>query len=213
MRNLLFCTLCVSILSGCAGFVKSQISVFHEIPQGLSGITYTTVPFKDQEGSLEHKAYEQVVRQELNAKGFRETSLELADVVVFLSYGIDTGREIVSSYPIIGQTGVSSSHTYGTFQSYGSYGTYSGTTTYTPTYGVVGTGVTSHTQYMRFLKLDVLDKISLAEGKIKKLYEGKVVSRGSSSYMSAVLPTMIKALFEDFPGKSGSTRTSTRPRR
>jgi len=213
MRNLLICALCVSILSGCAGFVKSQISVFHETPQGFSGITYAMVPFKDQEGSLEHKAYEQTVRQELNTKGFRETSLESADVVVFLSYGIDTGREIASSYPIIGQTGVSSSHTYGTIQSYGSYGTYSGTTTYTPTYGVVGTGVTSHTQYTRFLKLDVLDKISLAESKIKKLYEGKVVSRGSSSQMSAVLPTMIKALFEDFPGKSGSTRTSTRPRR
>jgi hypothetical protein len=168
------------------------------------------VPFKEQEGSLEHKAYEQVVRQELNAKGLREAALEHAEVVVFLSYGIDTGKEVVSSYPIIGQTGVSSGYTHGTVQSYGGYGTYSGTTTYTPTYGAVGTGVKSHTEYTRFLRVDLLDKKALAEANIKKLYEAKVVSRGSSGQLPAVLPTMIKALFEDFPGKSASTRTSTR---
>ncbi len=212
MRKLLGVLFCLSVLSGCAGFVRSQIAVFHELPQGVAGTTYAMVPFKDQEGSLEHKTYEQAVRQELNAKGLRETPLEQAEVVVFLSYGIDTGREVVSSYPIVGQTGVSSSYTYGTVQTYGGYGTYSGTTIYTPTYGVVGTGVTSHTEYTRFLKLDILDKTALIGGKIKKLYEGKVISSGSSGQVSAVLPTMIKALFEAFPGKSGSIRTLTRSR-
>ena len=210
MKNVLAMVLLASALSGCAMFLRSQIAVFHDLPQGVAGTTYAMVPFKEQEGSLEYKAYEQAARLELNANGFRETTLEQAEVVVFLSYGIDTGREVVLSYPIIGQTGVSSSSTYGTVQSYGGYGTYSGTTTYTPTYGVVGTGVTSRTEYTRFLRLDLLDRKNLAEGKIKKLYEGKVVSRGSSGQLPAVLPTMIKALFEDFPGKSGSTRTSTR---
>ncbi len=209
MKNLIAVVFLASTLSGC---VRSQIVVFHELPTEFAGITYAMVPFKEQEGSLEHKAYEQSVKQELNAKGFRESPLEQAAVVVFLSYGIDTGKEIVSSYPIIGQTGVSSSSTFGTLQTYGNVGTYSGTTTYTPTYGVVGTGVTSRTEYTRFFRLDVLDKQALAEGKIKKLYEGKVVSAGSSRQMVAVLPTMIKALFDDFPGKSGSTRTSTRAR-
>ncbi len=210
MKNLLLVALFTSALSGCAMLLRSQIAVFHELPEGFAGTTYAMIPFKEQEGSLEHKSHEQGIRQELNARGFRETPLEQAEVVVFLSYGIDTGREVVSSYPIIGQTGVSSSYTSGTVQSYGGYGTYSGTTTYTPRYGVVGTGVTSRTEYARFLRLDFLDKKTLAEGKIKKLYEGKVVSRGSSGQLVAVLPTMVKALFEDFPGKSGSTRTSTR---
>jgi hypothetical protein len=210
MKNLLMVALLGSALSGCAMFLRSQISIFHDLPQGFSGTTYAMVPFKEQEGSLEHKAYEQAVKQELNQKGFREATLEQAEMVVFLSYGIDTGRQVVSSYPIIGQTGVSSSSTYGTVQSYGSYGTYSGTTTYTPQHGVVGTGVTSGTEYTRFLGLDLLERKALADGKIKKLYEGKAVSRGSTGQLAPVLPTMIKALFEDFPGKSGSTRTSTR---
>lgn len=210
MKNLLLAALLTSALSGCAMFLRSQIAVFHELPDGFTGTTYAMIPFKEQEGSLEHKSYEQTIRQELNAKGFRETPLEHAEVVVFLSYGIDTGKEVVSSYPIIGQTGVSSSYTSGTVQSYGGYGTYSGTTTYTPKYGVVGTGVTSRTEYTRFLRVDLLDKKTLAEGKVKKVYEGKVASRGSSGQLAAVLSTMVKALFEEFPGKSGRTRTSTR---
>lgn len=209
MRRLLIAVICLMLFTGCARFVKSEISVFHELPSSLGGMSYTIIPFKEQEGSLEYKAYERSIKQELDAKGFRETSLENTDVVILFSYGIDTGKEVVLSYPIIGQTGVSSSSTYGTIQSYGSYGTYSGTTTYTPTYGVVGTGVASHTQYTRFLKVDILNKTALSENKITKIYEAKVISRGSGGQLPAVLPAMIKSLFADFPGKSGSTRIST----
>ena len=201
-----------SQLTACAFLIHSNISVFHELPEGVTGVTYASIPFKEQEGSLEHKSYEQALKRELNARGFREAPLEQADTVIFFSYGIDSGKEIVESYPIIGQTGVSSSHTFGTLQSYGNYGTYSGTTTYTPTYGIVGSGATSRTEYSRFLKVDVLDKKALIENKVRKLYEAKVTSRGSLGELSAVLPTMVKALFEEFPGKSGSMRRSTRVR-
>jgi hypothetical protein len=46
-------------------------------------------------------------------------------------------------------------------------------------------------------------------GNIKKLYEGKVVSSGFSDQLAKVLPEMVKALFEDFPGQSGRTRASS----
>jgi hypothetical protein len=60
------------------------------------------------------------------------------------------------------------------------------------------------------LKIEILDRNALVQQKIKKIYEAKVLSRGSSAQLSKVMPSMIKALFEDFPGKSGSTRSSTR---
>jgi hypothetical protein len=74
---------------------------------------------------------------------------------------------------------------------------------------VVGTRETSETQYTRVLRLDIVDKQSFVEGSIKKLCEGKVVSRGFSDQLVKVLPEMVKALFEDFPGQSGSTTTSS----
>lgn len=194
------------LLWGCSTFVRSNISVFHDLPPTGQALKYATLPLKSQEGSLEHKSYEQLIKTELNKRGYVETPVAEADVIVFLDYGIDTGREVVSSYPIIGQTGTSSSYTSGTIQSYGGYATYSGTTYNTPAYGVVGSGTRSDTVYTRFLRLDFVDRAELAAGKVKKRYEAKVVSAGSSSQLAAVMPAMIKALFEDFPGKSGSVR-------
>lgn len=113
--------------------------------------------------------------------------------------------------PIIGQTGVSSSHTYGTLNTYGNYGIYSGTTNYTPTYGIVGTTTVSKMQYTRELRLYIVRAQSLGTKKLDILYEGSVKSVGSSSQLSRVMPAMIEALFKKFPGKSGETRSETIP--
>ena len=48
---------------------------------------------------------------------------------------------------------------------------------------------------------------SLSDERIKKVYEAKVISSGSTSQLPEIVPVMIEALFEEFPGKSGSTRT------
>ena len=39
------------------------------------------------------------------------------------------------------------------------------------------------------------------------LYEATVKSEGRSNRLPRVVPAMIKALFNEFPGESGSTRT------
>jgi hypothetical protein len=212
MRKFILVAVTCAALAGCAQFIRSQVSAFHEMSDGARP-TYAFLPFKEQEGSLEHKTYQSLLRQELNAKGFREVPIAQAQVIAFFQYGIDAGREVTYSYPIIGQTGTASSYTTGTVRSYGGgYATYSGTTYNTPSYGVVGTGVGSRTEYGRFLRLDLVDRAALVGGSVKKLYEGRVTSRGSSGQLSAVMPSMIRALFEDFPGKSGTTRTVTRSR-
>ena len=58
MKNLLVATVLLAALSGCA-LLRSQVAVFHQLPKDLSGTTYAMIPFKEQEGSLEHKAYEE----------------------------------------------------------------------------------------------------------------------------------------------------------
>jgi Domain of unknown function (DUF4136) len=202
MKNLLIATVLVGgLLPDCA-LLGSQVAVSHQLHDDLSGTTYVMIPFKDQEGSLEHKAYEEAVRQELNAKGFRETTVEQAEIVVLLAYGIDMGRRVVSSSPIIGQTGATTCNTSdGTpHESYGCRDSNSW-----PTYGPVGKRETSQTEYTCVLRLDIVDIEDFAEGNIKKVYEGRVVSSGLSDKLDKVLPKMVKALFEDFPGQSGNT--------
>ena len=149
-----------------------------------------------------------LVRQQLNKFQYREaTSDETSEVAIALSYGIDSGKERLASVPIFGQTGVSSSTTYGTLNTYGNYGTYSGITTYTPTYGVVGSSTVSRTEYSRGLWLYIVDAKSVGTKNLNVLYEASVKSSGSSAQLSRVMPAMIEALFKEFPGKSGGTRT------
>lgn len=126
-------------------------------------------------------------------------------------YGIDDGKQVVSSYPIFGQTGTSSSYTTGRVTSYGNTASYSGTTYQTPTYGVVGSGTSTGTIFKRYLNIEIIDIAKSGDGKVQKVYEGKAISSGSSGQLAPVMPAIIRSIFEDFPGKSGASRTSQQP--
>jgi hypothetical protein len=200
----------IQFLSGCAGFVKSDVEVFHQLGETATPMTYIFVPLKGQENSLEFKTYAELIRQELSKYQYKEvTSGEKPNVLIAFGYGIDSGKEKLRSVPIFGQTGVSSSTTYGTLSTHGNYGTYSGTTTYAPTYGIVGSSTVSRTEYSRGLWLYIVDAESVGTEQLNVLYEGSVKSTGKSSQLSRIMPAMVEALFKKFPGKSGETRTET----
>lgn len=210
--------LIAAILTGCETMggvapdeVKSNVEVFHQLKPSAV-FTYNLMPFKEQEGKLEYATYANKIKEQLDAKGFVEAPSDKADVVVFIEYGIDDGKEVISSYPIWGQTGVASSTTYGNINTYGNTGSYSGTTYNTPSYGVVGSGTSSDTVYKRYLKLEMVDnKVYLATKKFKNTYEAKVVSVGSSNSLTRIMPYMIRSLFDEFPGESGTTKEKTFP--
>jgi hypothetical protein len=200
------------LLYGCAGFVRSDVAVFHNFSDRSSTVVrYAFVPVKGQESSLEYKNYANLIRSELARYNFEEASVQDAETIVAFFYGIDAVRIKLESVPIFGQTGVSRSQTFGTINTYGNYGTYSGTTTHTPSYGIVGSEVESRTEYGREFSLYIVDKDSIDKGKMEVVYQGNVRSDGSSSQLAKVMPAMIKSLFKDFPGKSGSTRRETFP--
>ena len=197
--------LALGFLAGCSTHLDSTVTVFHELNGGQ--ISYCLDRLHEQENSLEHASYESLVRQELAKRNFHETSCDTADLVAMFAYSIDGGRPVISSYPIFGQTGVSSSTTYGTVNSFADTATYSGTTTYHPTFGVVGTGTRTDVMFTRTLVLALFDrKLPVAQGAPKKVYEATLTSTGSTGQLPVVMPTMLRELFEDFPGKSGSTR-------
>lgn len=201
--------LVAAFLTGCATAplpVETNVSVFHAMP-APAGMKYAMVPYKEQEGSLEYKAYAQAVSAELQKAGMVEVDQSAAAAAVFIRYGIDNGREVVSSYPIIGQTGVASSSTYGTVNRFGNTATLNATTYNTPTYGVVGSGSRSDTVFRRFLDLEIVEMSSLMAGaKVNKLYEGKARSEGILNQLSTIMPPMIQSIFKEFPGQSGKSR-------
>jgi uncharacterized protein YceK len=51
MRNILL-ALAFTLLAGCASFIETKVSAFHELEPSLSGVTYALIPSNEQESSL-----------------------------------------------------------------------------------------------------------------------------------------------------------------
>lgn len=192
----------VFLLTGCGRGVVSNISVFHKLPIVDQNITikYSFNKLENQYDSLEYETYKEKIKQYLLKNNYLENND--SSYLISFQYGIDNGKEKTGSVPVFGQTGVSSSNTYGTVTSYGGgYGSYSGTTIYRPTYGITGSSSYSYYEYRRFLNLYIYDKSNQ-----KTIYEGKVVSSGSANNLLSVIDEMIESLFKDFPGESGKSK-------
>lgn len=148
---------------------------------------------------LQYQEYASYVDRALAKKGFFKTvDIKSADIAIFLSYGMGDPQvqQYTYSLPTWGQTGVSSSNTYGTIQTFGNSATYSGTTTYTPTYGI--TGYTTHTgtkiSYFSFLLLNAVDlEIYRKNEKIVNIWKISATSSGSSSDLRQVFPILVVA--------------------
>jgi len=121
---------------------------------------------------------------------------------------------VSGSLPIFGQTGGVTSTTFGTVTTnYGTRATYTGTTFQPITFGQVGSIPYRRKQFDRYLFLSILDPEKSTEKSIVNVFEGRVLSSGSSEEISMVLPTMIEALFKKFPGENGKAEKVILPMR
>jgi len=191
--------------SGCATQVKTSVTSFHQLTLSGDGKTFKFVPNAVQKDSIEYQSYAQRIAQKLIAYGWRPSdNTQKADCEVSFNYGIDNGTVVSGSMPVYGQVGGGTAYTSGTVMSgSGGVASYSGTTYSAPVYAQTGTRAYSVTVYNRYLTLEIVS--ANAEGKPARLYEGRAVSKGRTSEIAQVLPTMIEALFKRFPGNSGKT--------
>src|SRR5690606_8683851 len=59
------------------------------------------------------------------------------------------------------------------------------------------------------LRLDIVRRDSIRRGRMQKVYEGEVLCSDGDGRFTAVVPAMIEALFQDFPGRDGEVRQVT----
>ena len=143
---------------------------------------------------LQFKEFANYIHKALKKNGFTPVnSLEIADIAIIFVYGIGEPKENQYSYsvPVLGQTGVSSSNTYGRLNSSGNY---SSNTYYTPSYGITGSTnhVDSYTTYKRFMYIDAIDmKKFITSNKVFPVWKTSVTSEGSSGDLRKVLPVMV----------------------
>jgi hypothetical protein len=208
--------LTVMLVGACAQ-VHTEVTRFHHMPPTGNGATFAVIPFKGQVGSLEWEQYADLVAQRLSAKGYvRVAQPASAKYLVVFAYVIDGGKTTTTEQPIFGQTGggmtMFSGNTSGILGGTLYSGFTSGTAYTLPTYGPIGSIPVTRTTYSRAAMLDIIDvPQSLASGAPVKTFEATARSAGSSGSLAKVMPAMVDAIFEDFPGKSGETLSVSAP--
>lgn len=166
--------------------------------------TYILVPGNKNVGinDLEYIEYAKYVERALTNLGLsKEEDAAKADLFIFLAYGVGEPEEHTYSVPIIGQTGVASQRTTGSYYNIGNTGFYSSRTTTTPQYGVTGYGTKTAIRFSRYIYITAYDLIEYRNtNKELIIWDTRIASVGSSGDLRKVFPIMLAASL-DYIGK------------
>jgi hypothetical protein len=190
----------LALLAGCSTIQEfpAKVTVFSEW-KPLSPMSYQFVRTEQQQQSLEHKTYEQAVREVLASKGFVEAepgARTAAKYKVALSYGVieeQPLREIYYDDPWWPAWRAN------LWVGRGFYSPYY----YPYPWAVGGTWARAYDvpRYARELRIDISDAASGA-----KLYEATARNESFSSTLAPAVPYLARAVMEEFPQANGSTR-------
>ena len=195
-------TVCVTLpllalLGACASSVESDVVTFHEgpLPKGETIRVVALDPTK--QGSLEFQHYARLIAEHLRKIGYTPVAADQPSVLLAeVDYGVSEGVTEVQTRP----RGYAHYHFYyGRFYDPFYYGFYPSWTWETE--------VVASTVYNRRLTLNIVN--SGLEGNDRVLFEGRVQSTGREAEIAGIMPYMITAMFNNFPGESGVTKVVT----
>lgn len=200
MRRCLFLAIAVLsvILSACTTpTIRSEVTAFHEWPADMTEKTFVFSRTKVQEGKLEYRNYEGIVRSELQRLGFAEASdARSAKLKVAFNYSVNE-RDLRVIEPVYVDPLWYGPPFYGPrWRGYRYYGPFYDPFWYGPP--VIEYRDLNYHIFRSQLRLDIS---RAADG--KSLYDVTVNNEGSNESLAAVMPYLIHSAFADFPGKSG----------
>ena len=195
IRNALLLLFALTVTGCGTQNFSANVTRFHrELPP--AGQTFTIQPQKDQQGSIEFDTYAGAVVSQMASAGYRPAAPgKLADLVVEFRYGIDNGRSELVSTPIFGRDSY--------WQRQNCARVMPPFDCYTPP---VLNDLQSFTIFTRWVEVSIAD-VRKKPADAVKLFEGRAYSEGSNRNLPEVVPPLIAALFTDFPGLNGETRT------
>lgn len=180
------------ILSGCASNPRYSVAIDSYAKSDVSTAkTFRIANDKDQNpNDFQFIEFSRHIEKALSAKGLQRNDAS-PDISVYFSYSISEPREVTESYsiPIFGQTGVSSSSTYGSVVG----NTFQSSTIYTPTYGVTGfqNGTTTSTFYTRTIVIDAMGANQNHADFLRPLWKTRIVSSGPGGDLRVIFPYML----------------------
>lgn len=184
------CSVIISsfILISCSSSVNSNVTRFHQLPTPAGETIEVIALDPTLQQSIEFGTYAQMVGKKLGDVGYNPPVENTSRFVAEISYSIIPLQDTIveNRSPVSVGVGVGSGRRRGTS---------------------VGVGVSSsfgssdnQIQYVNRLSMNIID---LSTG--TRLYEGHVESINKNQNLAQSMPFLINALFQDFPGESGTS--------
>jgi hypothetical protein len=190
-KNTILVTALLS-LSACASNVKSNVTRFHQLsePNGQTIEVISMEPSLQQ--SIEFGSYASMVGGQLRKAGFNPPSGNASQFVAEIAYSIQSLDGLVAEErsPVSVGVGVGGGRRRGTSFGMG-----------------VSTSFGSSNREANYLSKFHMNITDLLTG--QRVYEGHVESINRNPSLAQTMPFLINALFQDFPGESGSSNTVT----
>lgn len=168
------------------------------------------------EDDLQFQEFAMYTDKILRAEGFvKATQIKDAEIAILLSYGISDPQfhHYTYSVPVWGQTGVSSSNSNGRVYMSNNSAYYSENTTYTPSYGVIGSSTHLETQVfferyivMKGFDLELFKKTDKIQD-AREIWSTKINSIGECGDFRLIFPVLLIASEKDISKNTGGTIT------
>ncbi|MGZ3172208.1 MAG: DUF4136 domain-containing protein [Croceibacterium sp.] len=200
-------SLALAGLAACESPFNANVSHFSSQLPAPTGQTFTVVAEDPAlANGLEFHQYAQHVADHLASLGYRPVDNPAeATLLVHFGYGVDQGRERVTTTPGFYDPFYSPWYSYpGFYRGYHGHGYIGypyapwGFGWYDPFFG--GPDIDSYTVYTSGIDLKI-DRA--ADG--ARLFEGKAEAVSTSNHLQYLVPNLVEAMFTDFPGNSGET--------
>jgi len=182
--------LCLLMLANCSSGIKNNVTRFHQLPPPGGKTIEVIAMDATQQNSIELGTYAQMIGHKLGDVGYNPPQENRSQYVAEVAYNIMplSGTIIDNGSLISLGMGVGSGGRRGTSMGFG----------ISTSFGSSG----DQTQYVSTLSLNIVD---LSTG--GRLYEGHVESINRNQNLAQIMPFMIEALFQNFPGASGTSDT------
>jgi hypothetical protein len=185
-------------LAACASpkYVVSDVTRHHSLAGAPSGQSFAVVASEgDQDESLAFDAYADIISDRLRGLGMRafDGQTSAPDYVVTLKWSVEGPSPDIKSR----ESGFSGGLGFGNRYNHWGYG-----------FGYPYESRTDTRQmFVRRVELAMYDGATYNTENPRRTFEGSAVSAGTNGQIDPVMPYIIQAILDQFPGESGSTKT------
>lgn len=195
--------LCVALLTACASPITAKVTSFNQWPDDSAGATFSYIRPADLLNDLEQRAYEGYVQVELEKIGLkRATTGQIGrfqvDIVTASNTRHRKFREAVyrDNYVYLPPYRDAVGNVFPGYWAADRFGS-----------RYVGDREVTREVQVSNLKLRVLDVKGLPAGKPRAVFESRAVYEGDNEDLAALMPYLVRAVFDGFPGQNGQVHT------